>query len=125
MTSGYQQHQQEIHESLNHLSNPMQSISYKYTLHLHHITNFGLGLYSADDARAKLCTTVNGKLNAARERQTKSPTSTTGTGTTSRSIQKLHQSTQRVKIKKQARENQLEEAPEKLCLHHGKIREDL
>jgi hypothetical protein len=50
------------------------------------ITNFGLGLYLADDARAKLCTTVNGKLNATRERQTKSPTSTTGTGTTSRSI---------------------------------------
>jgi hypothetical protein len=50
------------------------------------ITNFGQGLYLADDSWAKLCTTVNGKLNAARERQTKSPTSTTGTDTTSRSI---------------------------------------
>jgi hypothetical protein len=29
-----------------------------------------------------------------------------------------------VKIKTQARENQLEEAPEKLCLHHGEIREE-
>ncbi len=38
---------------------------------------------------------------------------------------KLRQNTQRMKIKKQARENQLEEAPEKLCLHHGKIREDV
>jgi hypothetical protein len=44
-------------------------------------------VYLADDARAKSYTKVNGKLNAAQERQTKSRTSTTGTGTTSRSMQ--------------------------------------
>ena len=59
----------------------------KYYYFYYTITNFGQALYLADDARAKLCATVNGKLNAAQERQTKSPTSTTGTGTTSRSMQ--------------------------------------
>jgi hypothetical protein len=103
----------------------------KYYYFYYTITNFGQALYLADDARAKLCATVNGKLNAAQERQTKSPTSTTGTGTTSRSMQNyLNANTESEsrhgvwKARRKTREKQLKEALEKHCFHHGEIREE-
>ncbi len=66
-------------------------------------------------------TTVNGKLYAAQERQTKSLTSTTGTNTTSRSIQSTNR-TKELKDGTRKRQNKPEEAPKTLCLKNRDIR---